>query len=261
MARMMPGFCPEDAPPGEKALYRALAGSPDTEGWLVLHSLGIAEHEDQVEGEADFVVIVPRTGILVIEVKSHNTIDRRTDGTWKLGTSKPTARSPFEQAGKAMHSLRDYLVKRNVDLRSIPVLDAVWFTSVRARTMLPSNPEWHGWQVLDSEDLKSAPAAIRRTIAAGAEHLDTKIKHFAYGGLGPDPVTAQRIGQVLRPRFELATMPGDRRRLRHVELVQFMDEQYRALDSVADNRAVLFSGPAGCGKTFLAMESARREVA
>ena len=30
-----------------------------TEGWIVLHSLAIAEHVRQVEGEADFVVIVP----------------------------------------------------------------------------------------------------------------------------------------------------------------------------------------------------------
>ena len=30
---------------------------------------------------------------------------------------------------------------------------------------------------------------------------------------------------------------------------------------MADNRAVLFTGPAGSGKTFLAMEAARRELA
>ncbi|MGV1005426.1 MAG: NERD domain-containing protein [Candidatus Nanopelagicales bacterium] len=257
----MPAFCPDDAPPGEKAVYAALRVANNTEDWIVLHSLGIAEHVRQVEGEADFVVIVPDTGILVIEVKSHQSIDRRSDGTWKLGNNAPTTRGPFQQAGEAMHSLRNYLERKNVDFRSVPMVSAVWFTGVRARTMLPTNPEWHDWQVLDSEDLKSAPTAVLRTLVAGTKHLADKIKYFSYGGVGPDSETADRIAGLLRPKFELATVPGDRRRARDSQLISFIEEQFRALDAVAENRSVLFSGPAGSGKTFLAMESARREVA
>ncbi|WEV35956.1 nuclease-related domain-containing DEAD/DEAH box helicase [Mycolicibacterium fortuitum] len=258
---MMPAFCPAGAPPGEKALYRALQESSDTGDWIVLHSLGIADHVRQVEGEADFVVIVPAVGVLIIEVKSHQTVDRRSDGTWKLGNDAPTARGPFQQAGEAMHSLFKYLEKKHVDLRSVPVLAAVWFTSVRARTMLPTNPEWHDWQVLDSEDLKAAPTAVLRTLSAGMKHLDDKINYFSYGGVGPDEETAERIAGLLRPKFELATVAGDRRRARESQLVSFIEEQFFALDAMAENRSVLFSGPAGSGKTFLAMEAARRELA
>ncbi|MEH3131080.1 MAG: NERD domain-containing protein [Mycolicibacterium neoaurum] len=258
---MMPAFCPADAPPGEKTVYAALQEANETDDWIALHSLGIAQHVRQVEGETDFVIIVPESGILVIEVKSHQTIDRRSDGTWKLGTDLPTARGPFQQAGEAMHSLRNYLEKKHVDLRSVPMLSAVWFTSVRARTMLPTNPEWQDWQVLDSEDLKAAPAAVLRTLAAGTKHLDDKIKYFTYGGVGPDGETADRIAALLRPKFELATVAGDRRRARDSQLVSFVEEQFLALDAAAENRGVLFSGPAGSGKTFLAMESARRELA
>lgn len=258
---MMPAYCPADAPPGEKAVYAALRDSAGTEGWVVLHSLGIADHVRQVEGEADFVVVVPDTGVLVIEVKSHQSIERRADGTWKLGNDAPTARGPFKQANEAMHSVRSYLGKKQIDLRSIPVLSAVWFTRVRARTMLPADPEWHDWQVIDSEDVKSAPAAILRTLAAGTKHLGDKIKHFSYGGVGPKGGTAERIVNVLRPKFELVTVAGDRRRARESELVTFMEEQFLALDAASDNHAVWFTGPAGSGKTFLAMESARREIA
>lgn len=258
---MMPAFCPDGAPPGEKALYSALREGSETGDWIVLHSLGIADHVRQVEGEADFVVIVPATGILVIEVKSHQTIDRRSDGTWKLGNDAPTARGPFQQAGEAMHSLRKFLEKKRVDLRSVPMLSAVWFTSVRARTMLPTNPEWHDWQVLDSEDMKAASAAVLRTLAAGTKHLDDKIKYFSYGGVGPDGETADRVAGLLRPKFELATVAGDRRHARESQMGSFIEEQFLALDAVAENRSVLFSGPAGSGKTFLAEESARRELA
>lgn len=160
-----------------------------------------------------------------------------------------------------MHSLRSYLEKKNVGLRSIPMLSAVWFTGVRARTLLPGNPEWHDWQVMDSEDVKSAPAAILRTLAAGTTHLDDKIKYFSYGGVGPDRETAARIASLLRPKFELATVAGDRRGARESQLTTFIEEQFLALDAASDNHAALFAGPAGSGKTFLAMESARREIA
>jgi hypothetical protein len=259
---MMPGYCPQAAPPGERALYAALAESADTRDWIVLHSLGIANHVRQVEGEADFIVIVPESGILVIEVKSHLSVSRLDDGRWQLGSQRPTGRSPFQQAGENMHSVREYLMSRSIDLRSIPVCSAVWFTSVRARTTLPASPEWHQWQVLDSTDLRAgAPAAIIRTLAAGTDHLAGKIIGFPPGKPGPSRGAADRIAAVLRPRFEAATAPGDRRRDRDAQLLTFLDEQYTALDAMQDNQSVLFTGPAGSGKTLLAMEAARREVA
>jgi hypothetical protein len=261
MARMMPAYCPDTAPPGEKSLHAALASNGSTDDWIVLHSLGIADHIRQVEGEADFVVIVPDRGVLVIEVKSHRSIDRLIDGRWKLGNDAPTARGPFQQASEAMHSLRTFLERKQVDFRSIPMLSAVWFTGVRARTMLPSTPEWHQWQVLDSEDLRTgADSAVLRVLAAGTAHLGEKLQHFSYGGIGPDVATAQRIASVLRPRFEAAIVPGDARRARNAQLVTFIEEQYLALDSMADNNAVLFAGPAGSGKTLLATEAAQRET-
>ncbi|SCG38436.1 nuclease-related domain-containing DEAD/DEAH box helicase [Micromonospora coxensis] len=262
MARMMPAYCPGGSPPGERALYAALQSGDGTDDWIVLHSLGIADHVRGVEGEADFVVIVPGRGVLVIEVKSHRTINRLADGLWKLGNDAPTARGPFQQASEAMYSIKHFLEKRGVDLRSIPMLSAVWFTQVRARTMLPSTPEWHDWQVLDLEDLRNGPvSAVLRTLAKGAKHLDDKIRYFSYGGLGPDGAMSARIASLLRPRFEIATIAGDMRRVRQAELVTFIEEQYLALDSMADNQAVLFAGPAGSGKTLLAVEAAQREVA
>ena len=259
---MMPAYCPDTAPPGERKLYAALASSPDTEGWIILHSLAIADHLRQVEGETDFVVIVPEKGVLVIEVKSHQHIGVLDDGRWQLGNSAPTARSPFQQAKEAMYSIRQYLQQQKADLLSIPMVYAVWFTNTRARTVLPCTPEWHEWQVLDSEDLRrDATAAALRTLEEGAEHLDKKIHKFSSGDIGPDGHTAERLASMLRPRFEMHASPGDMRRARVSELVTFVEEQYLALDAMTDNKAVLFKGPAGTGKTLLAIEAARREVA
>ncbi|WP_208301270.1 nuclease-related domain-containing DEAD/DEAH box helicase [Mycobacterium sp. DL440] len=260
MARMIPAYFPDDAPPGEKALYRALAESGDTGDWIVLHSVGIAHHVKNPEGEADFVIIAPELGVLVIEVKSHEYI-HFDDGVWHLGNKSET-RGPIKQASQAKHSIRNFLARKQVELRSLPVVSAAWFTAVRARSTLPSSAEWHDWEILDSEDLKRSPiAAIRRTLAAGTAHLDEKFHGFSYGGVGPDIETAKRIAMLLRPSFEVGVVAGDMRNAREKDLIRFVEEQYQALDSMADNKRVLFTGPAGSGKTLLAMEAARREIA
>jgi hypothetical protein len=262
VARMIPSFCPSAAPPGEQAVFHALAKAPDTDDWVVLHSLWLAEHVRQVEGEADFVVIVPSRGVLVIEVKSHQKLEILSDGRWKLGNDAPTSRGPLQQAREALFSIRDYLTNKKVDLRSIPMLSCAWFSELRARTMLPDSPEWHDWQILDSEDLKgNVCSVILRTIAAGTEHLNEKIKYFTFGGVGPDTATVDRLTSLLRPRVEVHVVPGDIRRARDVQLIRFIEEQYQALDAMADNHQVLYSGPAGSGKTLLALEAAQRETA
>lgn len=261
MARMIPAYCAESAPPGEKAVFASLRDAPETSHWTAIHSLGIAQHERQVEGEADFVVIVPGAGLLVIEVKSHLSITRDSDGTWRLGHDAPTVRGPFQQAQEAMHSIRHYLLSNRVELRDVPILYAVWFTGVRARATLPDSPEWHPWQILDSQDLPIAGLAVQRVLGKGAQHLASTVKYFGVSGFGPDKNAMESIIATLRPRFEVVMTAGDRRQAREGQLARFVEDQYNALDSAADNNSVLFTGPAGTGKTFLAAESAQREVA
>lgn len=262
MARMIPPMIHSDAPPGERQVFDHLAREPQTDDWIVLHSLALADHVRQTQGEADFVVIVPGGGIAVIEVKSHRAVSRTPDGRWKLGSHPPTPRGPFQQADEAMHSIRKYLIARGVDLRAIPMVSGVWFTHVRARAALPSAPEWHQWQLLDLEDFRTgAGRAVRRLLAQGREHLEARLPRLREQQDQPGLSAVASLMAALRPRFELAVGPADVRRERVSQLVSFLDEQYDALDAMAENRRALFTGPAGSGKTFLALEAARREVA
>ena len=113
MALMLPSRIPANAPPGEKIVFERLKADPATEGWIVLHSLELANHPTQVSGEADFVIIVPGYGILVLEVKSHTKVFVDERGWWLGADPQPDERGPFKQAADAMRAIRDYLIGSN----------------------------------------------------------------------------------------------------------------------------------------------------
>ena len=58
-----------------------------------------------------------------------------------------------------------------------------------------------------------------------------------------------------------SSRPRERRAEAEQALRQFTEEQYVALDGMARYERVVFEGPAGTGKTLLALEAARREAA
>ena len=159
-----------------------------------------------------------------------------------------------------MHSIRTYLHARGADLRAVPLVSGVWFTRVRARATLPESPEWHHWQLLDVDDLRTGTAdAVRRLLIHGRDQLSNRLRSLRQHPHQPDARTMSSLVATLRPRFEVTIGPSAIRRERESRLLAFLDEQYDALDAIEDNRRVLFTGPAGSGKTFLAIEAARRE--
>ena len=81
MAKMIPERPSEEtSSAAERKLFQRFKAMPDTEDWVVLHSLAIAKHMTQSQGEADFAVVIPSYGVFVLEVKggriSYN------NGTW-----------------------------------------------------------------------------------------------------------------------------------------------------------------------------------
>jgi len=66
---------------------------------------------------------------------------------------------------------------------------------------------------------------------------------------------------MLRPHFEFFQSPKARIQQLDEDVNRYTQEQLEALDTMEANPRVLFEGPAGTGKTMLAIEAARRGAA
>jgi hypothetical protein len=264
MAIMIPPVIGADTKsPGEHEVFKRLRDDPSTTDWIVLHSLDIARHLRQVSGEIDFVVIIPHLGVLCVEVKAHRKIERRPDGMWIYGSDpKPDHRGPFKQASDAMHSLKKQVFAMRSDLAAVPFWTAVVMPYV---TFGQPSTEWHAWQLIDSAKYRSRPisACLSEVLTRARQLLAATPTARWFDDVGQAPSTAQAkaLAEVMRPSFEFYESPKARISDVERDLKRYTHEQSRALDAMEANKRVVFQGPAGTGKTLLAIEAARRAAA
>ncbi len=262
MARMIPPLLSEECrSPGEREIFRRLREDPVTEGWFVLHSLDVARHMRQVVGEIDFVIVVPQKGVLCLEVKACREL-HRVEGLWYYGpvsSVEPDSRGPFRQVAEAMHSMRGRLATRAPALSGVPFLSGVVFPYVEFNMI---SEEWHNWQIIDARSFKSHSFGelVRDMVERGRDHLarTPTTTWFDAQGSCPDERQAEALVQVLRPDFEFYQSPKARIQQLDEEVKRYTTEQFEALDALRVNQRVLFEGPAGTGKTILALETVRR---
>lgn len=254
MARMIPNYCYTKSP-GEEVLFKLLRDSQETSDWVIFHSLHIARHNTKPEGEADFVVVIPSVGIIFIEVKAYQTI-RRVKGVWLFGPNQEERESPFVQVATAMHSLRRDLIDKAPFTKQIAFLDFCWFTEI---PFTMESVEWHQWQVLDQSDLENPAQQLLKRVKAGVQHLRETVSPKVGTQDALTPLQINQIIDVLRPDFDFALSEKQVRAGRAHELRNFMEEQFDALDTCDSMEKVVFTGPAGTGKTLLAVELAKRK--
>src|SRR5262249_40592812 len=158
--------------------------------------------------EADFVVLIPNEGIVVLEVKSHHSARVDEHGWWLGSAVMPEKRGPFKQASDALHSIRTYLEQRDL-ADSVPMISAVVLSSIPFRII---SPEWHSWQVLDKQRLHSRPisANLLGIIHSARKHFIAKGMSWLKRGVDAPADKMSTIARILRPRFEILASPETR---------------------------------------------------
>ena len=114
MARMIPAQIDDSVDSSaEKRVFELLKTDPDTAGWTVLHSLGLARRPTGPYGEIDFVIVIPHEGVLCLEVKGGRLSCE--GGIWRTvdryGRVAELKKSPFAQAKDSMFALWELAIR------------------------------------------------------------------------------------------------------------------------------------------------------
>jgi hypothetical protein len=222
----------------ERVTWEALrAQLPD--GTLLVHSLPLSERGQDYEG--DLVVGWPGAGIAVIEVKG-GTITRR-DGAWQQ-SGRPFD-DPVRQANDFKHVLRRYLTQRAQPSAKARMahLVAFPFTSVPAEWDAPGCPRG---SVIAKSDLHSAASIVRRAIEEGTGYQPL------------DDEALERMASILSGQLETQTSLLDIANAHEQRVDQMTREQAKILEVLRYQKRLKVTGGAGTGKTWLALEQARR---
>ena len=262
MPKMIPKRIDPDTPSlGEIEFFKRISQEANISDWTILHSLNIAPtyHQTQIMGEIDFLVIIPKLGMIAIEIKAHREI-RIEDGVWFLGRNDQSgSRNPFVQLKDAMFSLQKYISDHNSLLKGIPIFPLVIFTHCEIvlesveidRTSYVSSKEFRNGKLSDLLEKKISLARKELLKKNSAQWLRNNPDR-------PNDKDILDLIRLLRPNIELSHQVLNHSEAIEQDLLKFTTEQFDALDSLEDHSCILFNGPAVTGKTFIAIESAIR---
>ncbi len=253
MAKMLPSYLPPDVrSSAERRIFEKFEADPDTESWVVLHSLGLSKHTRSRYGEIDFVVLAPNLGIFCLEVKGGRI--SCSDGQWHYtnrgNITMSSQKSPFVQARDGMFSLQEILRGKFGDHHSLLNLlygYGVMFPDIEWQH---TDPEHEPWQVFDR--------AYRDPISKFIKDLARFSPDLSRGRQRPTSQDIKALQQALRPDFDYIIKPSQRMSEAESELQALTEEQYTILDALGTNPRIIIEGGAGTGKTLLAIEAARR---
>jgi hypothetical protein len=250
MARMVPfPMLPTDSA-AERHLYESFLEQLGDE-YVVYHSVDwvLVGPNGPDEGEADFVLAHPELGVLVLEAKggrvAFDPASRRWRQTGRSG-AHDLDEDPFHQAKQAMHSLVRILEAQ-------PGWDR-WRPSYGFGVALPdghytkaAHPGAPVEIVIDRDDLPRLSERVRKVMTYWSR------PGWRFGAEGMDALaTALGFRVEVRTPLKLRFDEEDKK------IVELTSDQAWVLAFIVHRRRAAVTGPAGSGKTMLAIALAKR---
>jgi hypothetical protein len=199
--------------------------------------------------EADVIVAWPGFGIAVIEVKGGSVSFR--DGEWRQhGGGIDKRIRPVDQALGCKYALRDYLRRDRRWTAGDPRMTHLVALPTTTLSDDFAAPDAERWMVIDHGDLSQAAARVA-----------SALRQLERDQPAPTAEDVERFVECLHgvgiPQQDLVA--GLREREAECDLLT--RDQARVLDMLEANPRVEIRGGAGSGKTWLALEKARRLTA
>lgn len=238
---------------GEFQIFESLKQLPND--WYIYHSLNWKDRNKNGRitwGEADFVIFNKNYGILVVEVKSGGISFK--EGKWlqtRLDNSEINEmKNPFNQANRSKYKLID-----EIDYK-LPYGDrcfidkAVWFPSISNDELQKANLplEYDSKLILTKESLNNPLQSI---LSVYNFYNSTRYTMLSRN-------SENVILETIMPSFNLVPSASNIKDEADYVFYQLTNEQKKVLDFISDQQTVAIQGSAGTGKTFIAVEQAKR---
>lgn len=225
------------------------------DSYVVFHSVAWLAHGHQsiaYDGEADFLVAHPEKGILVIEVKGGRIEYDGQTGRWatvdRNDNKHILSKDPVNQVKDARYNLYRKLSDSTTTKKfNYPVFHAVCFPDIVVdkdiRLDLPIEI------VIDKKRLTNLEQCV-------SEVFDYWCKDKKQAS--PSLAGINALIDLIAPKVSIRSYLGSDFQVEEGQLQLLTQEQFMALDLLSRERMAIIFGCAGSGKTFLALEKAKR---
>ncbi|MGF9648701.1 NERD domain-containing protein [Pseudarthrobacter oxydans] len=226
----------------EKAVWAALRNSlPDDV--VLVHSVQVRDGRN--EYEIDLLVLWPNVGIAAIEVKGGQV--SINDGQWYQSdrSQKRKIQSPVAQSQSSLHALKNWLeiqLGSRISSRCVYMVGLPYTDVPRDWTMAGCPRSL----ILDQTDSKSPAELVRQAIENEG------------GGAAPlAPAFRDRIVRKLGGNLDTAVVPSTTSQEDEAAQDYLTERQSVLLQATRSLPRIRFTGGAGSGKTWLAVEKAK----
>lgn len=212
------------------------------------------ERQALQEGEADFLIVWPSKGILVLEVKGGGIHFEAGEMQWYskdyFGRTHQI-KDPFKQASKNMHAIEGIIKKKVYSNTHIPFAYgyAVCFPDLVYKGGVAPGSDAN--VVVDLSDFLTS-TSFSDAISNALTKWNRSDK--------PQKMTKEdkrNIERAISPEFKLIALMSRQIANQEDQLVRLTDEQHRVLEFCQHNTRVAIEGVAGSGKTLLALSQAK----
>lgn len=207
-----------------------------------------------LEGEADFTIVVPQSGVFAVEVKGGGVSFDAAAGRWQSLDRNGTAheiKDPFRQASNERHAIKDQLLGHPLWRR--------WRGTRLTLGHAVMLPDIHDARPLLSPDRQRDFIGIDTDLAALVPWL-TRLQAF-WRRADDTPLGAQGV-QLVEDILcsSVEARPALRSVLDDAEQTRFRltTNQAKILRIIGNRKRAVIAGGAGTGKTLIAVEKARQ---